>query len=80
MLLPAALWRTFSQGNNSPGSCSRADRDTLTKDDFLGEVKVDLNSDMPVRTDEWFRLSERPGETRGVTGEVRIVIEDLTSR
>lgn len=52
----------------------------MTKDDFLGEVKVDLNSDMPVRTDEWFRLSERPGETRGVTGEVRIVIEDLTSR
>lgn len=60
--------------------CTQADKDTLTTDDFLGELKVKLNDGMPDRTDNWFKLTERMGESRGVTGELHLVIEKIAVR
>eukprot|EP01139_Manchomonas_bermudensis_P015088 Amastigsp_a509458_622.p2 type:complete len:131 gc:universal Amastigsp_a509458_622:433-41(-) len=53
------------------------DKDTCTTDDFMGEFKLKLEDSLPDVHEDWYKLVERVGETRGVTGELHLRVEKI---
>jgi len=41
------------------------DKDTMTPDDFMGTVRIDLRNSDPDRRDEWLDLKDRSGGDAG---------------
>ena len=54
------------------------DKDTMTPDDFMGTVRIDLRNSDPDKRDEWFDLKDRSGDDAGGALHIAVTKHPVT--